>query len=291
MRIWNRSAAREEIEQVYGDRLVRLLYGSSPGQLIADQVLSRAVFSRLYGSYQSSRASRHKIEPFIRDFKIDMNEFERGPFATFNDFFIRRFRPGVRQFATRANALPAFAEARYFAYDGPTSDRSFQIKGEALDRAQMLGGVEKATRFQGGPVLIARLCPTDYHRFHYPDEGTTISGYRLAGPLHSVNPLALRGRPGILASNERRVSILSTRNFGQLAYVEVGALCVGKIIQTHLEKTPFSRGAEKGYFLFGASTVVLLGETGAWKPSADILAQTEARRETLVRLGEEIASS
>ena len=89
--------------------------------------------------------------------------------------------------------------------------------------------------------------------------------------------------------NERRASILETEKFGKLAYIEVGAAMVGKIIQSHDEATPHSKGDEKGYFLFGGSTVILLGEKGKWSPSEDILANTEVGLETYLHLGEEVA--
>ena len=106
-----------------------------------------------------------------------------------------------------------------------------------------------------------------------------------------MNPFALRARNDILATNERHVSILATANFGRLAMVEVGAMNVGRIVQTHPEGQPFRRGDEKGYFMFGASTILLFGEPGRWVPSADLLEQTALRRETLVRLGDEVASA
>ena len=105
-----------------------------------------------------------------------------------------------------------------------------------------------------------------------------------------MNPWALQARPEVFCANERQVSILETENFGKLAYIEVGALCVGRIVQTHAARLPFRRGEEKGYFLFGASTVIVLGERKAWKPSADLLENTRHQRETWVKLGSSVAS-
>ena len=107
------------------------------------------------------------------------------------------------------------------------------------------------------------------------------------GPLHSVNPTALNKRPDILFTNERVVTILKTKNFGLLAYIEVGALCVGKIVQSHRERN-YQRGDEKGYFLFGASTVIVLGEQNKWLPDSDLLENSKSQRESLVRLGEKV---
>ena len=112
---------------------------------------------------------------------------------------------------------------------------------------------------------------------------------RIHGRFHSVNPFALHRRPDILATNERQVSILATENFGTLAMVEVGAMNVGLMVQTHPRGEPFRRGDEKGYFCFGASTVIVFGQPMTWLPVGDLLEQTETGRETIVRLGEEVA--
>lgn len=285
---WDRRNAREEQEQVYGDALVQWIYGTRAGQIASESLLSRRWLSLLYGMYQASKLSGHKVEPFIQDFKIRMEEYEPGPFDSFNDFFIRKFRPSVRPFTQNADALAAFAEARYLAFESIRETQTFPVKGEHLTATALLGSAERARPFTDGPLLLARLCPTDYHRFHYPDSGRTTEHYAIHGLLHSVNPLALRYRSDIFATNERHVSILETEHLGRLAYIEVGALCVGKIVQTHPTNQPFRRGDEKGYFLFGASTVIVLGQKGAWIPSKDLLEQTAKNRETLVLLGEEV---
>ena len=131
----------------------------------------------------------------------------------------------------------------------------------------------------------------DYHRYHFPDDGKIVDDYRVSGLYHSVNPLALKSKEDILITNERHVTILETKNFGKLAYIEVGAICVGKIIQSKpLDKgREFARGEEKGYFLFGGSTVIVIGEKGKWKPSADILMNTKKGMETYLHLGMSVA--
>jgi phosphatidylserine decarboxylase len=134
---------------------------------------------------------------------------------------------------------------------------------------------------------VARLCPVDYHRFHFPDDGRILDHYRIPGFYHSVNPLALKKKSDIFITNERHVTSLDTVNFGKLAYIEVGALCVGKIVQSFTDKV-FKRGEEKGYFLFGASTVVLVGQKGLWSPSQDVLENTEKGLETYIKLGDQV---
>ncbi len=291
---YDRQSKSVQTEVIYGETLMRYLYETGPGAKLVDWFFSKHFVSRLYGHYQDSGLSRSKIKAFVRDFEIQMQEYEETRYSSFNDFFIRKFRPGARVFAG-AGAMPAFAEARYLAFDQIRAEQSFPVKGAYLTAEALLGGAEKARPFQDGPLLLARLCPTDYHRFHYPDEGTVEDHYRIGGALHSVNPLALAARGDILATNERQVTILNTQRFGKLAYIEVGALCVGKIVQTHLTSgkpsSTFRRGEEKGYFLFGASTVIVIGEAGRWRPDLDLLEQTQQKRETLVRLGEQVAQA
>ena len=65
----------------------------------------------------------------------------------------------------------------------------------------------------------------------------------------------------------------------------MGAVCVGKIVQSYHDVN-FLRGEEKGYFVFGGSSVIVMGVVGRWAPSEDILRHTREGMETYVRLGE-----
>lgn len=290
IRYWNRIHQREEVEQVYGAAWVNWLYGTWIGRLLADWVFVRKPVSAVMGWYYSSSWSRKKILGFIRDFRIPMDQYveEEGGFRNFNEFFIRRFRPGAREVTSRSHELAAPAEARYVGYRAIDSGVRYPVKGQHLTAAEILGpeAAHWSSRLEGGPMLIARLCPVDYHRFHFPADGQILEETRIPGVLHSVNPAALRARPDVFCVNERHLTILETPEFGVLAYLEVGAMGVGRIVQTHSSQQAL-RGAEKGYFLFGASTVVLMGEPGRWEPSADLLENTQRKQmETWVPLGQ-----
>ena len=142
-----------------------------------------------------------------------------------------------------------------------------------------------------GLCYLVRLAPVDYHHMHYPDDGTTLDHQRLGRRLWTVNWHALQSKPDILFANERNVNILETRNFGRLGFVEVGALSVGRIAQVHPLHLPFRRGEEKAVFRFGGSAIVVFGEAGKWCPSADLLEHTRKNVETLVRLGDCVATA
>jgi phosphatidylserine decarboxylase len=265
-------------------------YESRPHRSLTNLLQSHPFYDWLVSAYQNSRLSARKIKPFIEKHKIDMSEFEPGPYRTYAEFFERPFRPGVRKFPDDPSRMGAFAEARYFAWETVEPLQVFPIKGHSLAAEQLLGNAQRASHFGGGPVILARLAPIDYHHLHYPDDGVTLENERLGKRLWTVNPNALQNQPDLLFRNERKVQILQTKNFGRLGFVEIGALSVGRIVQKHAVDRPFNRGQQKSVFRFGGSAVVVFGQRGAWRPSDDILQKTSEGIETLVRLGDEIAS-
>ncbi len=297
IRYFNRYNSCLETEDIYGGAVMKWLYQSTSGKCLS-ALLCRRFVSQIFGAMQNTTRSRRKINAFIHNYDIQMDEYlpaEGGtleiPYSTFNQFFIRRFKSGKRPFNTKPNILPAFAEGRYLGYEQVRSDQVFSIKGSDLSVELILNNEKWFRVFDGGPLVICRLCPVDYHRFHYPDDGILTAFYRETGKFHSVNPIALANKKHILDTNERVVSILETKNFGKLAFIEVGAMCVGKIVQTFDNSQPFKRGDEKGYFLFGGSTVIILGEPGKWKPEMDILKNTNEDIETYIKLGDTVGGN
>lgn len=299
IKFYDRADECEKIEKVYGEWGIKFLYTTSLGGVVRG-ILKRPFFSRLYGFFQNTPASRRKIKPFIKKFHINMNEYDFGHLSSelkeesyfhFNDFFIRKFLKGKRPFLGNDDLMPAFCEARYFGWESVNEKITFPVKGVFLNASSLLGSLKKdwGAIFTNGPLLLARLCPVDYHRFHFPDTGEVLATSCEGDELESVNPLALKAKPEIFLKNERKITILQTENFGKLAYIEVGATCVGSIIHSH-KKEKFKRGEEKGYFLFGGSTVIVLGEKGKWKPASDILERTSKDQEVLIRLGREVGN-
>ena len=265
-------------------------YESQPGRSITQWIKSQPLYDWLDAAYRNTRWSAREIEPFIRKYNIDMSEFEPVKYRSFAEFFDRRFRPGARKFPSAAEEMGAFAEARYFGWNRLTAEQHFPVKGHSLSAEHILGNAQRARPFVGGAVLLVRLAPVDYHRVHYCDDGRTLDHERLGHRLWTVNQHALKNKQDILFSNERNVNILETRHFGRLAFVEIGALSVGRIIQSHPLDEPFHRGQEKSAFCFGGSAIAVFGEPGAWCPCDDIVKHTTEGVETLVRLGETIGT-
>jgi len=264
-------------------------YDTRPRRSFTQWLESEPLYDWLLAAYQNTHRSARQIEPFIREHRIDMSPFKPVEYRSFAEFFDREFLPGERPFPDEPHVMGAFAEARYFGWERLNEEQRFPVKGHSLNAKDILGGDERAECFLGGPIILARLSPMDYHHVHYPDDGSTADEDRLGRRLWTVNWHALLNQDDILFSNERQIQLLDTANFGRLGFVEVGAMSVGRITQVHPTDTVFARGAEKSVFKFGGSAVIVFGELGKWSPCADILDRTSKGIETLIRLGEPIA--
>lgn len=283
LRVWDRHADRPVTEWMKDSPQTYEIY---PRGSFRNWLESLALYDWMLAAYENSRWSAREIQPFIEEHDIDMSEFEPVRYRSFAAFFERRFRPGARVFTANPKELAAFAEARYFGWERHTPDQEFPVKGQALRAEAILGDVQRAHPFRGGPVLLARLSPVDYHHVHYPLDGHTVSYDRRGHGHWTVNPHALTNQTDILFKNERQINVLDAGDFGLIAFVEVGALSVGRIAQTHPLDKPFTRGEEKSVFKFGGSAIVVFGEPRKWRPSSDVLAHTREGMETHVRLGE-----
>jgi phosphatidylserine decarboxylase len=276
-------------EKVYGEKYLSLLYGRGPFSNILSWTLLPLVArfswpSWFYGWRMKRPSSRAKIAPFIEEYGIDTSEFQTTEFASFNDFFIRKLRPECRPIA-KGIALPA--DGRYLVY--PKFDRFF-VKGQEFSLGSFLQNGAYGRRFEEGSMVIARLCPTDYHRFHFPCDGVALKPHLINGVLYSVNPLALKKRISILSENKRVVTEIESKEFGTILYVEIGATSVGSIRQTFRPNQAVKKGDEKGYFEFGGSCIVLLFEKGRVKFDPDLVENTHRGYETLCRFGESLGT-
>ncbi len=281
---------REEV--VLGEGFVRWVYESALGGLLRRSMLTRLAPSKLYGMWQSSSLSKRSIAGVVEHLAIDMSEYvvPEGGWKSFNDFFTRRLQPGARPVVADPQRLACPADGRTFAYVDVKGDTLLPAKGHQISLRDLLADDAEAERFAGGTVIIVRLCPSDYHRFHFPCAGVASASRTLAGPLESVSPIALTRGHAILDQNKRDVAYIESPAFGRVAYLEIGAMFVGSIVQTYAPG-PVAAGDEKGLFEFGGSTVILVLEPGRVKVDADLVASTRKGVEVLLRMGEGIASA
>lgn len=279
-------------EKVYGKFFLEAVYGSSLLSKIFSLVVLPLIsgipfFSRLYGKKQKSPKSRIKIIPFIKSFDVDPSEFADPleSFGSFNDFFIRKLKPESRPIVPGDDTAILPADGRYLVYPDISAAEGFYVKEKKFDLRRLLQDEFLFEQYKLGSMVIARLCPTDYHRFHFPCACIPNKSKPIKGPLFSVNPIALRQHINILNENKRVLTTLETKPFGNVLFIEVGATFVGTIKQTYSPNQPVIKGEEKGYFEFGGSCLILLFQQNTISFAPDLVEASAEYVETKAKFG------
>jgi len=287
IKFFNRETGVVETEAVYGEGALRWVYETFSGKVALAVLVRRAFFSKIYGALASRPASRKKILPFIEKYKLDPADFLEAveTFASFNDFFSRKLKPSARPISESSAVLPA--DGRHLAFPRIESGSSTTVyaKGQAFNLEKLLGSATLARRYQGGSLLCSRLCPTDYHRFHFPVAGTPSAPRLVNGSLFSVNPIALSKNLAYLWENKRVVVEIDSPAFGKVTQVIIGATNVGTICPTFSAGKFYEKGAELGYFRFGGSFVATLFEPEKIELASDLVRNTAEGLETYAKMG------
>lgn len=225
---------------------------------------------------------------WIDKYDLDMSEFfpeDYKEYNSVNDWFIRPFKAGMRPVAPGADVLVSPADARTLAFDQVGSARVW-IKGGLFTVAELLDDIEGGTgkglakEFENGHLLISRLAPQDYHRFHTPLDGTLVHMEAISGNFWSVGKdAATSGNYAFY--NERKVLVFENDRVGRFVYIAIGATCVGStnIEVRHADRTttPYkigdfiAKGAELGNMQFGGSTVLVILPPGSVQWDDDLL--------------------
>lgn len=293
IQVYNRKTKTYEVEKVAGESYIKWSYESPLGKSFTELLLKKKLFSKIYGSYCDTTFSKKKISKFIKDFNIDMNISSNSidDFKNFNDFFVRSLKKDARPLNNDNNILISPGDGRLFAYENISINKLIQVKGIHYSLSELIEDNDLARDYDGGTCLVLRLCPTDYHRFHFVDSGIPLENHFIKGNYYSVNPIALEKVPKLYCQNKREWSLFKSDNFGDIIHIEVGATCVGTIIQNYTVNKRVIKGSEKGYFKFGGSTTILLFKKNTVKIDSDILNQTNLGFETMVLLGESIGKT
>ncbi|MGN1126077.1 MAG: phosphatidylserine decarboxylase [Ruminococcus sp.] len=271
-----------DLNSLKKDSTLKFLYENPFGRIIL-KVITLPFVSSVVGKYMSSSLSKGRIKKFISANGINMEEYEDRDFASFNDFFTRKIKEGRRP-------LPQDKEVIFSPCDGKLSgykidkDTVLPVKGSHYTVSQLLNNNELAEKYSDGYCLVFRLSVDDYHRYSYIDSGIKEENVKIKGRLHTVQPIALEKSP-VFIQNSREYTVMHTENFGDVVQVEVGALMVGKI-KNHQGKGRMIRGEEKGMFLFGGSTIILLLSSREVQVDELFFENTKNHLETIIKLGE-----
>ncbi len=287
VRYVDRATGQTKTEQVEAGGWLFWLYNNPVGELSLNAIIKRKFASEWYGKRMNKPSSVSKIAPFIRKYHIRMSDFQKKKYTSFNDFFIRQLKPGARKIDTGANVVVSPGDGKILAYQN-VGRQDFIVKGYRFNLHSFLKNDSLAQVYAGGSLVLLRLCPADYHRFHYPVGGALSPVVKIEGDYYSVNPIALRQDIRIFCENKREYQIIRSKKFGPVLMAEIGATFVGSIVHTHRGARAV-KGEEAGYFKFGGSSVILLFQKGRIVVNADLLTNTRNHLETAVKMGEEIA--
>jgi phosphatidylserine decarboxylase len=276
----------------YGSQQEKVLHWQRTLQLLKDQ-------SEKMGREYDSPESKQHIVPFIQSFDLEaglseMVEPDPNAYPTFNAFFAREIKESARPIAEPENDLVTSspADCRLTAF--PTVDLAtkYWIKGYGFTLEALLGDADLAAQFEGGSLVIARLAPQDYHRWHAPVSGTVKNVKEIPGAYYTVNPQAINepGTLDVFCENRRSVMTVERHITGSpIAIVAVGAMLVGSIKYVNGMNNPgaqMRRGQCLGAFYYGGSTVIVVYPPGEVILDEDLVSNsTEKGVETYVKVG------
>ncbi len=284
----NRATGKIEVENIYGENWLRFTYEKPIGKFFLWLLVKRKLFSAWYGYRANSSHSKSKIQPFIEKFKVNQNEFLdlSKNFQTFNEFFYRKLKPEARPIDEGKHAVVFPADGRHLGFQDISKVNGIYVKGQSFDLKSFLQSSQLAKIFEGGSLVISRLCPVDYHRFHFPAKGEYKNTHVINGSLYSVSPIALKKNISFFWQNKRYLSVLASKSLGQMAQVAVGATCVGSAKFTIDDYKEVKKGDEWGYFSFGGSCVITLFEKDKVSLAQDLLDASDKGLELYAKMGE-----
>lgn len=256
------------------------LYSNLIGRIIL-KIIYIPFFTKFVGLFLGSKVSKLFINSFIKSNKINMSEYEKENYNSFNDFFIRKIK--IKNRPTGSDFMsPCDSKLLVHNID---ENSILKIKNSHYKIDEIINN-KLSDEYKNGYALVFRLCKDDYHRYCYIDDGYQENNIKIKGVFHPVRPIAINTYP-VFKQNSREWTILKTKNFDEIIQIEVGALNVGKIVNIH-NNYSFKKGEEKGYFMFGASTIILLIKKDIIKIDKDILLNSINNIETIVKYGENI---
>ncbi len=265
---------------------VLFLYNTFIGRCLL-KILTMRFISKSCGFLLDRKISKAFIKNFVKKNNINTSDYYLDNINSFNDFFTRKIKENKRPIDKDANAFISPCDGKLSAYH-INKGLVLPIKQSEYLIEDLLEDDNLAQKYNEGICLVFRLAVNNYHRYVYLDDGYKKENIHIKGKLHTVRPIALRNH-SVFTQNTREYTILDTQNFGLVTQIEVGALLVGKI-KNHHENYHFKRGEEKGLFLYGGSTIILLLEKDKVKIDKIYFENTKNNIETDVMLGQKIGS-
>lgn len=284
----DRSTKKICIENPPAQGLMQFLYNNPLGKLGLNMLVKRKIVSAWYGRLMDKPKSTKRIPDFVKSLNIDMSESEKSmdEFSSFNDFFYRKLKPSARPIQ---DFFVSPGDGKLLAFEKIDQLGDLFVKGSKFSLKAFSNNADLEKRYRYGSMMILRLAPNDYHRFHFPADGTPAAAVPIQGDYYSVSPIALfHDFTKVFCENKRSITELDTDAYGRVLLMPVGATMVGSILHSYTAGKAVRKGDEMGYFAFGGSTIVMLFEPNALRFDRDLVENTRNGMETFVKMGETI---
>lgn len=268
---------------IESNKALNFFYDTFVGRMLLKPFISKW-FSNLMALYMNSKYSIKRTNRFIKKNNINVYDYSKQEYSSYNDFFIRKIIDAKRPINGRSDVFISPCDSKLTVYK-INNDLTLKIKG-AYYSVDTLVDKNIMNEYMGGYAFVFRLSTDNYHRYCYIDSGSKGENVHIEGVYHTVQPIALK-HYNFYKTNTREYTVMSTNNFGKVIQVEVGAMGIGRIVNHH-QKHKFKKGEEKGYFEFGGSTIVVLVKKSMVKVDKDIITNSEEDIETNVKYGEKI---
>jgi phosphatidylserine decarboxylase len=250
-------------------------YMPKPFYRLLTELSSRKWVSQITGRFAKSKLSRKLIPRFAKAYSIRIEDAEKhiNEYASLNDFFTRRLKPGIRPLDPDTTMVLSPVDARITGMGSIQDGLIIGVKGQDYTIEELLNRSPRTVNYNNGYYFVLYLSPTDYHRIHSPVSGRVLEKEHVPGKVYPVNEFGLRYMQRVLSRNERLITFLQT-TAGEVAVVKVGALNVSSIQYVKPLPDQLERGDELAFFEFG-STVVLLLEDGIFEARPDLMVNSK----------------
>ena len=275
----------------YGSEQEKALHWKRTQELLGQQ-------SRKMGAEYDKPESKDHIPAFIESFQlqsglVELKEPDPTKYKTFNEFFARELKESARPVEQQSDdkVVSSPADCRLSAFETVDQATKYWIKGFGFTLEKLLGSADLAKQFDGGSMVIARLAPQDYHRWHAPVSGKVLNIQEIPGTYYTVNPQAINepGTLDVFCENRRSVMTIQRSNTGNpVAIIAVGAMLVGSVKYNPGVEVgaQVRRGQCLGAFYYGGSTVIVVYQRGDVVLDKDLVKNsTDQGCETLVKVG------
>jgi phosphatidylserine decarboxylase len=217
---------------------------------------------------------------YVRAYRVNLDETvaPQGSFASFDAFFTRPLREGMRPIQPGPAGIVSPADGRLEDAGPVRAGGTLRIKGKDYAIADLVGDPAEVARYEGGQFAIVYLSPRDYHRVHAPVDGEITLVRSMPGDYFPVNAIGERHVPSLFSVNRRVAIVIDSETMGRVTVVMVGAMIVGRITVTAVDARDVplgdhrvdpprkvACGDEIGMFHLGSTAVVFV-ENGKAAP-------------------------